>query len=180
MSYKPLRNLFNREPTDGTSRDRIIRCREHPIDEMSVNKARGGLDFVKVKGMITGYRAIEPGLEKRGPIVTKFVRTSLVRFADSRNTRKNGLKRKIKTNCLHSSTWLLRPSLRILNLMKRTHAEFCLLAIVFIRFRQLEKWALDITRKKITDTLCTELRTISGPRTKYVREHGVWHCENQF
>ena len=96
MSYKPLRNLFNGEPTDGTSRDRIIRRREHPIDEMSVNKARGGLDFVKVKGMITGYRAIEPGLEKRSPIVTKFVRTSLVRFADSRNSRKNGLKRKIK------------------------------------------------------------------------------------
>ena len=60
---------------------------------------------------------------------------------------KKWTEKKNKTNCLHSSTWLLRPSLRILNLMKRTHAEFCLLAIVFIRFRQLEKWALDITRK---------------------------------
>ena len=62
---------------------------------------------------------------------------------------KKWTEKKNKTNCLHSFTWLLRPSLRILKLMKRTHAEFCLSAIVIIRFRQLEKWALDITRKKL-------------------------------
>ena len=90
-SIIPFRDIFDRESTDGTSRDGIVwRC-ENSIDKMSINKARGGLDFIKVKWVIARNRAIESGLEKWGPIVPEFVRTSLVRFANSSHSRIDGL-----------------------------------------------------------------------------------------
>ena len=92
-SIIPFRDIFDRESTDGTSRDGIVwRC-ENPIDKMSINKARGGLDFIKVKWVIARNRAIESGLEKWGPIVPEFVRTPLVRFANSSHSRIDGLRK---------------------------------------------------------------------------------------
>ena len=82
-------NVGQFESTNGTSCDGVVRGGEDPVDHLLgavLDEVGGGLDVVKVKRGFTGYRTVETGLQIGGPFGAKFVRTSLIGFANPSNT----------------------------------------------------------------------------------------------